>query len=914
MQKSETLITLPIVYAPADAFTPPCLSSFRPPSKDTEKSTAVCKSSLQGFYFPSTNHSLGSKQQRHWYNTMKFSHSLQFNAVPEWASKYISYTTLKKLIYALQSESVRRRKDDLESAHLVLNEQSAANDPVTVYSKALDGELKKIDDFYKTQEQEIFRNLNDLIADINDFEAELNQPDSPGYGGELRRKRKSRKSSGSKGDTSASEHPQNGVTESEMSGDNFPLTTDPETEFTQDDNDHDDDQDDSDNEATQLYRGEGSSGSRQLRKSMSIENYLKLPKTSAAWSANINLLSLPPQLILFSETRVVLRKRVIALYTTMSELQSFIELNQTGFKKALKKFDKSLNCSLKDEYLNTLPEKSYIFKPSTIATVNGNLDSLVKVYAVICNLDNLDNAKAELSVHLRDHVVWERNTVWRDMIGLERNAQAANSNNQTGRNTKASSGLSSFNMSFQNSTIVILAVIVGITLLLLNFSPFDDFSQKNCFALLVCASLLWATETIPLFVTSLLIPLLIVNFGVIKYPDGLIMTPTDSSKFILSTMWNSVILLLLGGFTLAASLTKYNIARIISTWVLSKAGTSPSMVLLTIMSIALFASMWVSNVAAPVLCFSLIQPLLRTLPKGSRFINALILGIALASNVGGMASPIALPQNMIAIGAMDPQPSWGQWFVIALPVCILSLLLIWVFLLVTFNCNSQNTHLVSIRTTDDKFTGVQWFIVSVTVLTIVLWCFASRLEGIFGEMGIIALIPMICFFGSGLLTTADLNNYPWNIVVLAMGGTALGKAVASSGLLSTIAVTIQHEVQDYSLFGVTVTFGLLILVMATFVSHTVAALIVIPLVAEIGNNLKDNRPRLLVMVSALLCSAAMGLPTSGFPNVTAICMTDEFGKPYLTVGTFITRGVPSSLIAYTIIISVGYGTMKLINF
>jgi phosphate transporter len=310
----------------------------------------------------------------------------------------------------------------------------------------------------------------------------------------------------------------------------------------------------------------------------------------------------------------------------------------------------------------------------------------------------------------------------------------------------------------------------------------------------------------------------------------------------------------------------------------------------------------------------LIQPLLRTLPKDSQFINALILGIALASNVGGMASPIASPQNMIAIGAMDPPPSWGEWFVVSIPVCVLSLLLIWIFLLVTFNCNSKNTRLVPIRVLDENFSLVQWFVVVVSVGTIFLWCIASKLTGIFGEMGIIALIPIIIFFGSGLLTTEDFNNYPWNIVVLAMGGTALGKAVSSSGLLANIAQAIQEEVKDYSLFGVTITFGVLILIMATFVSHTVAALIIVPLVAEIGNNLPEPHPRLLIMVSALLCSAAMGLPTSGFPNVTAICMTDEFGKPYLTVSTFITRGVPSSFIAYAIIVSVGFATLKLINF
>lgn len=845
---------------------------------------------------------------------MKFSHSLQFNAVPEWSSKYISYTTLKKLIYSLQRESLRRQKDDLESAHLISNEASLVSNPTLVFVAALDAELKKIDEFYRTQEVFIFRSIEELIQDIDVFENDLD-----GVSGNRRdsfqelnlNKFKLNSIGPSAGEVG---HRRGG---SEGSAEINPLTTDPDTEFTQDDIDDDDDDDES--EHVDEYRG-NKAKSGQLRKTKSIDDYLKSPKSVSAWSNNVinSSSTLPPQLALLSEARVFLRKRVIGLYTTLSELKSYIELNQTGFKKALKKFDKSLNTNLKDEYLNKLPERTYIFQPTTLQAVNTKIEALVKVYALICSHGNdLEAAKSELSIHLREHVVWERNTVWRDMIGLERKSQAANSklaNRNMSSNEKVNTSLSSFNISFQNPTIIKLAVIVGITVILLNFSPFEDIAQKNCFALLVCASLLWATETIPLFVTSLVIPMLIVNFGVLKNADGTAMDTVDSSKYILSTMWNSVILLLLGGFTLAASLTKYHIAKLISTWILSKAGTNPSVVLLTIMSIALFASMWVSNVAAPVLCFSLIQPLLRTLPKGSRFINALILGIALASNVGGMASPIASPQNMIAIGAMDPQPSWGQWFVIALPVCILSLLLIWLFLLVTFNCNSKNTQLVAIRTMDDKFTAVQWYIVAVSIITILMWCFASKLEGIFGEMGIIALIPIILFFGPGLLTTSDFNNYPWNIVVLAMGGTALGKAVASSGLLATIAVTIQREVEDFSLFGVTLTFGLLILIMATFVSHTVAALIVVPLVSEIGNNLQDSRPRMLIMASALLCSAAMGLPTSGFPNVTAICMTDDFGKPYLTVNTFITRGVPCSVIAYVIIVTVGYTTMKLINF
>lgn len=854
---------------------------------------------------------------------MKFSHSIQFNAVPEWSSKYIAYTTLKKLIYSLQRDQLRNeREDDIESS-LLYNQQGAStansSDPAAVFIAALDAELKKIDTFYKGQEEFIFGNIEELVQDIEAFENDLHL----GGDQDLEDFNLNNKHIGTSGSSS-------GRRARAGSDTSVDYRTQTDLETTQNEEEDDDYEDEVNNiDASADLSNIQRLTSSDLRHVKSIDNYLKSPRTTAWDNNNDNNNIQLPQLLLLSESRVLLRKRVIGLYTTLSELNSFIELNQTGFKKACKKFDKSLNTNIKDAYLNDLPKKSYIFKPTTIEKVKNNIESLIKLYAVICNHTGeagLETARQELSIHLREHVVWERNTVWRDMIGLERKtygtSTAGNSGSNKYKNGKNANGdekvsgalATSLNITLKNPTILKGLAITIIFLILFNVNLFEDPQQGHCFALLVVASLLWATETIPLFVTSLLIPILIVSGSILKNDNGTAMSAGESSKYILSTMWNSVILLLLGGFTLAAALSKYQIAKLLSTWILSKAGTNPSVVLLTIMGVALFASMWVSNVAAPVLCFSLIQPLLRTLPRGSQFANALILGIALASNVGGMALPIASPQNIVAIGAMNPPPSWGQWFVVAIPVCVLSLLLIWIFLLTTFNCNSKNTHLVPIRVIDEKFTGVQWYITIVSTGTILLWCVASKLEGIFGEMGIIALLPMVLFFGTGLLTAEDFNNYPWNIVVLAMGGTALGKAVASSGLLTEIAIGIQHQVEGLSIFGVCVSFGLLILIMATFVSHTVAALIVIPLVSEIGHNMEDPHPNLLIMVSALLCSAAMGLPTSGFPNVTAICMTDDFGKPYLTVGTFITRGVPSSIIAYIIVISVGYTTLRLLNF
>ncbi|GMG03019.1 unnamed protein product [[Candida] boidinii] len=84
--------------------------------------------------------------------------------------------------------------------------------------------------------------------------------------------------------------------------------------------------------------------------------------------------------------------------------------------------------------------------------------------------------------------------------------------------------------------------------------------------------------------------------------------------------------------------------------------------------------MWVSNVAAPVLMYSVIQSVLRTLPEGSEFAKALIIGIALASNIAGMSSPIASPQNLVGIQFMDPPPTWGEWFTVSIPFKVTSVL------------------------------------------------------------------------------------------------------------------------------------------------------------------------------------------------------------------------------------------------
>lgn len=214
-----------------------------------------------------------------------------------------------------------------------------------------------------------------------------------------------------------------------------------------------------------------------------------------------------------------------------------------------------------------------------------------------------------------------------------------------------------------------------------------------------------------------------------------------------------------------------------------------------------------------------------------------------------MTSPISSPQNIIAFENMNPSPTWIQWFIVTIPLSIAIDFLIWLLLLWNYQPSQSSLTIHPIRSTKDPWTGIQIFVIAVTILTIVLWCVEKELEYFIGDMGIIAIIPLVAFFGSGILTKEDFNNFLWTVIILAMGGIALGKAVQSSGLLHTIAKSIQSMVGGLNGWQILVIFASLVLVMTTFISHTVGALIILPIVAEVGSRLDNPQPNLLVMVN-----------------------------------------------------------------
>ena len=217
------------------------------------------------------------------------------------------------------------------------------------------------------------------------------------------------------------------------------------------------------------------------------------------------------QAVLFS-SGIMLKKRIITLYVQLCELKSYIQLNRTGFSKVLKKFDKITDCQMRAKYMDSFVDSAYPFRRETTQGLEEYINKLVKAYMAVVTGGDEETATRDLRSHLREHVVWERNTVWRELIGLERRAEAASLGHALlGRDTDPKKlllqgddlpvkeietpiGRLKFPVWLFNSSVLTLLLILAIFFLLV-FIPFmEKPEQQNCLALLVLVSLLWATE------------------------------------------------------------------------------------------------------------------------------------------------------------------------------------------------------------------------------------------------------------------------------------------------------------------------------------------------------------------------------------------------------------------------------------
>jgi solute carrier family 13 (sodium-dependent dicarboxylate transporter), member 2/3/5 len=400
------------------------------------------------------------------------------------------------------------------------------------------------------------------------------------------------------------------------------------------------------------------------------------------------------------------------------------------------------------------------------------------------------------------------------------------------------------------------------------------------------ACLLWVTEALPLFATSILVIglqiLLISNPG--SWPGiGFEKTQGPDFKFFLEPLADPILVLFFGGFLLAKAAVKRGVDASLAALVLRLFGATPAKVLLGMMLITAFFSMWMSNTATTTMMIALLIPLFSQIPEEKEFQKGLLLAIPFAANIGGMGTPIASPPNAVALGylnAMGLNISFTQWMTLSIPLVITMLLIAYQILLKKYApSQSDNKIILEKKPIDSKGK----FVLLIFLLTIGLWL----TEGYHGlPTAVVALIPAIAFTATGLLTKYDINNLDWNILILIAGGIALGKGMSVTGL--DLALGTFFPKNSTYLFSILILGSL---IFSTLISNTATANLLIPVGVSLAispeGNIQSYMAKEIAIGIALIASMAMSLPVSTAPNTIAYAQGKLQTQDFFRVGSLL---------------------------
>ena len=438
-------------------------------------------------------------------------------------------------------------------------------------------------------------------------------------------------------------------------------------------------------------------------------------------------------------------------------------------------------------------------------------------------------------------------------------------------------------------------ILFGLIVFLL-FNLLVDFGEQFYSAKIVAAtallmSIYWITEVIPLSVTSL-IPLII-------FP----ITGVVSSKDISQSYINSTIFLFMGGFIIAIAMEKWNLHKRIAMVIISKIGGSPSMLILGFMISASFISMWISNTATAVMLLpigiSIIVKLEEEFGKEklTNFSKALMLAIAYSCSIGGIATIIGTPPNLVFMRIYkisfpnNPQIYFGDWMWFALPIAISMLFIVWILLTKVFFRIDKNIFINKSTTKEEinklgKISFEEKTVLIVFIITSLLWIFRGELNlGVVKIPGWSSLFPQKDFIDDGtiaifmgfllfvlptndkekkILDSSAIRKIPWDIILLFGGGFALAEGFVSSGLSKLIGQQfISFKGMNVIFLIASVSFALTFLTELT--SNTATAQITLPILASLAIELNIN-PLLIMLPATLSASFAFMLPVATPPN------------------------------------------------
>lgn len=421
--------------------------------------------------------------------------------------------------------------------------------------------------------------------------------------------------------------------------------------------------------------------------------------------------------------------------------------------------------------------------------------------------------------------------------------------------------------------------------------------QQRVIAIFVMAVMLWLTETIPSWGTSVTIIFVLLfcvsdsSFKFLQGNGGEYGQLLDSVG-IMACFADPTIILFLGGFILAIAATKSGLDVWMAKTMIKPFGTKSENVLLGFMLITGIFSMFISNTATAAMMLTFLTPVFKALPANGKGRIALTMSIPIGANLGGMGTPIGTPPNAFAYKVLnDPNGlnmdiSFGQWMLVMAPMVIILLIISWFVLRHFFPFKQKTIHL---EIEGDMHRNWRTVVVGVTfAVTILLWIFGKQL-GI--NANTTAMLPIAVFAFTGVITAKDLQEIDWGVIWMVAGGFALGLAMNGTGLAETAIKAIPFG--EWSPIVILLIAGLVCYALSNFISNTATAALLIPILsvvcAGMGDKLDIIGGTSTVLIGiAVAASCAMTLPISTPPNAiafsTGLIQQKDMAKTGLVIG------------------------------
>lgn len=436
--------------------------------------------------------------------------------------------------------------------------------------------------------------------------------------------------------------------------------------------------------------------------------------------------------------------------------------------------------------------------------------------------------------------------------------------------------------------------------------------QQRVIAIFVMAVMLWLTEAIPAWATSVTIIFVLLffvsnsSFKFMQGSEGQYGQLLDSVG-IMACFADPTIILFLGGFILAIAATKSGLDVWMAKAMIKPFGKKSENVLLGFLLITGIFSMFISNTATAAMMLTFLTPVFKALPANGKGRIALTMAIPIGANLGGMGTPIGTPPNAFAYKVLnDPTGmnldiSFGHWMAVMVPLVIVLLIIAW-FLLRKLFPFSQKT--IELHIEGDVKHNWRSVVVGATFfVTIVLWIFGKQI-GI--NANTVAMLPIAVFAFSGVISAKDLQQIDWGVIWMVAGGFALGLAMNGTGLAKVAVESIPFG--SWSPIVILIISGLVCYFLSNFISNTATAALLIPILSVVCSGMGDKLniiggdPTILVGI-AVAASAAMSLPISTPPNAIAYSTGLINQKDMAKTGIIV--GVTTLALGFSMLIVIG---------